>query len=318
MTPLFITAFFDGRLGHEKQTKGILQALSGLTPVRIQTLRHPASGFRNGFQDWRLFLQSRIVSVRKEEGQPQSDLIIGTGSRIHIPMVLYKEQYGGRLVTCMTPDPIFRRRMDLCFIPRHDNPRPAGNIFVTIGPPNTAMRQDRHDSRKGLILVGGIDHKSHRWDSARLMIQIRHLTAAENFGSWTISSSPRTPPEMLRLLTAFAAETPRIVFVESKDTPDGWIEDAYAAHESVWVTADSISMIYEALTAGCHVGILPVLWKRMENKFQQSLAYLVEQGLATTFEDWSAGRPLSAPRPPLDEASRCAREILARWWPERL
>jgi hypothetical protein len=31
MKPLSIVAYFDGRLGHEKQTRGILQALADIT-----------------------------------------------------------------------------------------------------------------------------------------------------------------------------------------------------------------------------------------------------------------------------------------------
>ncbi len=317
MTPLSITAFFDGRLGHEKQTKGILQALSELTTTQIHPIRLPASDFRTGFRNWRRFLWTRLFSGRPDERLSRVDLIIGTGSYTHIPMVLYKERHGGKLVTCMTPDLIFRNKMDLCLVPRHDNPKPAGNIFITVGPPNTAPRQNRHESQKGLILIGGIDHKSHRWNSAQLMIRIKHLVDAEDSKAWTISSSPRTPADMIHLLAGYAAADSRIQFIDAKDTVDGWIEDAYAGHKSVWVTADSVSMVYEAITAGCHVGILPVQWKNKDNKFQRSLSYLIENRLVITYDSWETGQPLFSPQP-LNEASRCAREILLRWWPERL
>ncbi len=35
MKPLSIVAYFDGRLGHEKQTRGILQALAEITATSV-------------------------------------------------------------------------------------------------------------------------------------------------------------------------------------------------------------------------------------------------------------------------------------------
>ena len=35
MRPLSIIAYFDGRLGHEKQTLGILQALADITSTEV-------------------------------------------------------------------------------------------------------------------------------------------------------------------------------------------------------------------------------------------------------------------------------------------
>lgn len=317
MNPLAVSAFFDGRLGHEKQTKGILQALSGLTPTCVQSIRLPGPGFQTGFRNWRRFLWTRLFPVRSQRSTLPVDLIIGTGSYTHIPMLLHKEQCGARIVTCMTPDLIFRKKMDLCFVPWHDFPKPAGNVFVTLGPPNTASPRSRHDLHKGLILIGGLDPKSHRWNSAQTMAGIEQLIHAETGLAWTISSSPRTPLDMVQLLRDLAAHNPRVIFVESRETGEGWIEEAYATHSFVWVTADSISMIYEALTAGCRVGILPVQWKKKTNKFQKSIDYLIGDRRVITIDMWQAGRQLNAAAP-LNEAARCAAEIIRRWWPERL
>ncbi len=317
MTPLVIKAFFDNRLGHEKQTQGILSALAALTQVSVHPLRLPAPDFTTGLKNWGRFLGTRLFPLPPEKSAAQVDLIIGTGASTHIPMLLYQEQCGARLITCMTPDWILRNKMDLCFVPRHDSPRPAANIFVTLGPPNTAVFQNRHDPDKGLILVGGLDPKSHHWDSARTLGWIQQLIDAAPDKSWTISSSPRTPADMVQLLQAHVAGTARVVFFKAKDTGPGWIEAAYADHQSVWVTADSVSMIYEALSAGCRVGILPVQWKRKVNKFQKSIDYLLQEQRVITMDMWQAGQSLPQAAP-LNEAARCASEILRRWWPDRL
>jgi hypothetical protein len=119
-------------------------------------------------------------------------------------------------------------------------------------------------------------------------------------------------------LTAVAKSKKNVIFYRAEDTPRGWIESAYASHRQVWVTADSVSMIYEALTAGCRVGVLPVRWKNPDNKFQTGIDDLKHHGMVVDFEQWRAGGELPAVAMPLNEAGRCAEEMVKRWWPERL
>jgi hypothetical protein len=77
-------------------------------------------------------------------------------------------------------------------------------------------------------------------------------------------------------------------------------------------------MIYEALSAGCRVGILPVAWKKRENKFQRSIDSLAQKGYVTTYTGQRAANRNDPAPGVLDEATRCAQEILNRWWPGRL
>jgi mitochondrial fission protein ELM1 len=164
--------------------------------------------------------------------------------------------------------------------------------------------------------VGGRDEKSHFWETEKTITHIRKLIDNTPEVSWTISSSPRTPEDTIQKLSALGNEKQNVSFFRSQETPPGWVESAYGKHDVVWVTADSISMIYEALSAGCRVGILPVRWKHPDNKFQRSIDTLVQNGFAVVATPDRLD--CSPPKPPsLDEASRCAREILERWWPRR-
>lgn len=316
LKPLDIVAFYDGRAGHEKQTRGILQALSGLTPtqtVRTFTIR---PSFKTGLSNWLVYLTS-VFRPREKTAMPV-DLIIGTGSYTHIPMLLLKKTCRARAVTCMTPDVLLKNRFDLCFVPHHDRRKPAANFFFTVGPPNNLLPQNRQESDKGLILIGGIDKKSHTWRSERTVAQVRRIIETERSIFWTISSSPRTPRDMLTLIEELTSQMPQVRFFRSEDTPVGWIEEQYARCDRVWVTADSVSMVFEALTAGCRVGILPVKWKHRHNKFQQSLDALHRNDQIVLFETWQSGGAFKEKKAGLEEASRCAEEILRRWWPDRL
>lgn len=314
---LNVALFTDGRPGHEKQTRSILAALESTTPLNIVTRRLlPSHGVNRLIAGLAEFLPGRKSSVFFSG--MRIDLIIGTGTTTHLPMVALKRRSKAKLVTCMSPDPLLLPCFDLCLVPRHDDPPARQNIFTTFGPPCMQIRGAHHEARKGLILAGGIDPKSHHWDTSIFMGQIQDLDAKSLDMSWTISSSPRTPADTITRLRLFAGQKQNVAFFSADETPAGWIESAYKVHAQVWVTADSVSMVYEALTAGCRVGILPVRWKHHRNKFQQGIDDLIANGLVLDFQDWKKGSPWPEIPQPLNEAGRCASEILRRWWPERL
>ena len=318
MTPLGIVAFLDGRPGHEKQTKGVLAALARLTPIDVTFRTVRAGSFTVGLKDWIRYFSGCIIPRRKRVERPAADLIIGTGAYTHIPMLVLKKCVGAKAVTCMSPAFPLIRKMDLCFVPRHDRRRSEENIFFTTGPPNNPGAKSGHDPKKGLILVGGIDKKSHRWHTAAVLSQIEAILERESTLTWTISSSPRTPLDTITKPQQLAAHTADVTVFRSESTPAGWVEKQYEDNLTVWVTADSISMIFEALAAGCRVGILPVEWKRKDSKFKRCIDDLVRHGWVTPFDSWQTDKKMAAQGAPLDEATRCAREMLKRWWPDRL
>jgi mitochondrial fission protein ELM1 len=201
----------------------------------------------------------------------------------------------------------------------HDQPALGDNVFVTQGPPNTVRHGEGQHSDRGLILVGGIDTKSHVWQSAAIIDMIRIIVEKQPEIKWTVSSSPRTPEETSQNLTEMAETMQNFNFFRSENTPAGWVEEQYIQNRNVWVTADSVSMVYEALTAGCSVGVLPVEWLRQDNKFLRSLRILSENSQIVDFHDWQQGAPMPILRDKLfNESRRCAEEILRKWWPDRL
>lgn len=319
--PLAVAAFWDTRPGHRKQTSGVLAALSERTKLSVFDFSLPEYGLSSSISDWaRLVghLAGFPVSVPHVPGglplPGKYDLIIGTGSHTHVPMILFKKKHGGRLLTCMTPDPLLSGFFDLCIVPEHDRPKPRNNIFLTLGPPNPSPKDGPHNAGMSLVLVGGVDEKSHVWESEATIKRISEIAAKSPEVRLTVSSSPRTPAEMLPALESLCALHPNVKFFRSKDTPSGWVEERYAESALVWVTADSVSMIYEALTAGCAVGVLPVKWKKPDGKIPYGLDRLRQKGLILDFDAWKAD-PGSWPAPlRLDEAGRAADEILARFF----
>jgi len=309
-----VIAFFDGRPGHEKQTRGILHALREMVELEIIERRVPQRSLWGDILDFLCLL--RPGQGDYDSSFPEGDLLIGTGSRTHFPMLRAKKQTGLPVVTCMTPAVFLRKQFDLIFAPEHDGVDARDNIIRTIGPPNCATITEEKISGRGLILIGGIDRKSHFWSSSDIEGYVRQIAKRENDVQWTIATSPRTPAETVQRLDVLAQEISNLRLFRFEETASGWIERQYSECMRVWVTADSMSMIYEALSAGCRVGLLPLRWKKKNSKFRRSEEFLSRNGMVVSYLNWLSGTEVRQTKQPLNEAKHCAEEILKRWLPK--
>jgi len=313
---LKIAVFLDRSPGHQKQTLGVLDALKDLTSIQTVEITVPHLPLGNEVAQWIKYIIFPTAGCSTE--LVNCDFMLGTGSRTHIPMLACKKKYRLPAVTCMAPAAFLRSRFDLCFVPQHDGIPAERNIFYTMGPPNRCRSKYLHDAKRGLILIGGRDEKSHNWRDTAVVEGVSTLLQREKDMTWTISSSPRTPETTISSLENLATAFENAFFVRFSDTGPGWIEKEYDRNGTVWVTADSVSMIFEALSAGCRVGIFPVQWKHKNNKFQRCVDDLARRGLLVFFPEWKEGKTSKTSAEPLNEAQRCASEILKRWWPNRL
>ncbi len=315
MQTLKLIIFKDGRPGHEKQTEGLVAALADYVNLDITAFEVPR---KSVFFEVKAYIDFFLRQLNSPCTEYRPDLIIGTGSRTHIAVLTCKRESGAKAVICMAPNTLLRDYFDLCLVPIHDRLPNAENIFATIGPPNNSRNWAKHRTDSGLILIGGVDHKSHFWDEDKIIENIEEIITRADIKNWIISSSPRTPSETEKKLVKLASKKPHVNFCSFFNTEKGWIDQQYNENKMVWITADSISMVYEALSAGCRVGILPVKWKGQRSKFQYSERYLIDRKRVISFSDWRGGRTQWSEESSFNEADRCAREILKRWWPENI
>ena len=315
MQALQVTIFSDGRPGHEKQSLGIVSALRSYVDVKVHRVKVPARAFIGDLGSHLSYLL-HIDHFFESGDNQKSDLFIGTGSRTHLPMLRAARRSSAKIVTCMSPVFYLRKKFNLCCVPLHDLVKPAENIFLTAGPPNISQISTAHDLSKSLVLIGGKDEDSHSWNERLLVSELESLINHSDQMSWMISSSPRTPASTEELVRKELGQRTRVTFVPYAETGSGWVEDMYGIHACVWITADSISMVYEALSAGCKVGVLPVKWKNKNNKFQRSIDHLLSEKRVVMLSEYLQGETDWLGHEPLNEADRCAREILRRWWPK--
>lgn len=309
-SPLIIWRFLDGKPGHENQSAGLVQALRTSRPVEAHDI--PVPGEIAAFGAW---LAGRFPWGRT---LPAPDLLLGAGHATHWPLLAARRARGGRAVVLMRPT-LPLGCFDLCIVPAHDRPRAADNVWVTRGVLNRVRPGVAKDPRQGLILIGG-PSQHHAWSTPGMVEQVRAVVAHDAGRRWVLTTSRRTPADFLdtlrRQLDAgidSGIDDGRIELVPGEATAPDWLPAQLAWAGAVWVSADSVSMVYEALTSGAAVGLLEVP-ARGRDRVVRGVEALLDEGLLTTYSQWLEGAELRAPKQPFDEAARTAREILARFF----
>lgn len=298
--PLIVWVVSDGKPGHVNQSLGLAEALARATPAEIHALPAlPRS------QAWRAWLSKRVPGAPR----PAPDLILGTGHATHLTLLALRRAHGGRAVVLMKPS-LPRRCFDLCILPRHDGVPGGARTLITDGAINRVSLASTRDSGQGLILVGGTS-PHFEWNSGAVQAQIADILARTPHMQWTLTDSRRTPRDFLAPLTP----VPNLEVVPHAETSLDWLPKRLSAAATVWVTPDSASMVYEALTAGADVGVFD-LPARAKSRVARAVAGLIEARRITSFAQWHAGGTLSANAQPLAEADRCAAWIL-EWLKKR-
>lgn len=297
--PVTLWQICDGKRGHQNQSTGLIEALGRHAPLTVCRVAAPPlmrslQSCFSGHTPWARELLAPQVAV-------------GAGHATHAALLTLRRVYRARTIVLMRPS-LPLGWFDYCLVPSHDNPPVRDNVIITTGAVNPIQPRSNHDPGHGLILVGG-PSRHYRLDAAVLLSRIRQVLAGGTHRRWTLSNSPRTPAQLTRALAGL--ETGGVDVVQWDRCDGNWLAQALARARDVWVSEDSISMIYEALTAGCRVGLLP-LPRKSSSRLHRAIDQLLHDRFVCTHDDWLAGTGLADPPHALDEANRCARLLLEK------
>ncbi|MDP2030645.1 MAG: mitochondrial fission ELM1 family protein [Thiobacillus sp.] len=300
MDTLNVWVISDGKPGHVNQSLGLAEALARATPTQIHRLTA-----RPAWRSWLMLL----LKISPDKTLPAPDLIVGAGHATHLTLLATRRARGGRSVVLMKPS-LPRLWFDLCVLPQHDGIAADAHTLVTEGAINRIRPSAARNAGLGLMLIGGIS-KHFAWDSDAVQLQIKSILARTPGIHWTLTTSRRTPDDFLAKLPPF----PNLTIVPHTATSPDWLPDQLARCGTAWVTPDSASMVYEALTAGADVGVfdLPV---NPRSRVGWAIARLADAQRITRFTSWCAHDTLHPNTQPLAEADRCATWIL-EWLKKR-
>lgn len=296
--PIVIWRLTDGKPGHMQQSLGLVRALQARVPCEvldIDVVSQPV-----GVLD--LLLRRFPGGFMKRRPQ----LLIGAGHATHVGLLAAKRVTGARTIVLMKPS-LPQRLFDLVIAPEHDELLPGPRVITTRGVLNP-MHAGIKKPGSVLVLLGG-ESKHARWDDAAILQQLDIVVASVAEPSrLRIADSRRTPDALRATLVQRYGER----FQSWENCPAGWLADTLLHTESVWVSEDSVSMVYEALTAGCRVGLLKLPETDDSSRVMRGVQMLVSDGAVTRFNDWYSGQHGLDVPPPFNEAERVAALVL-RW-----
>jgi len=265
----------DGKAGHRSQALGLFQAM--------QRQQANATFEEVSINDLPIIsLIKALFSSKNSLLQQAPDFIFGVGSHTHFRVWLLGKIFKkAKTVILMKPNlPI--AWFDYAVIPEHDGILSNERVIVTRGALNPIRNENRHQAGRILIALGG-SSKRHQWNHEKVLLSVQKIVECNSNSEIILTTSRRTPVSFIDILKqqSFAK---RLQICPLEQTPQGWIFEEMQKAEAVWVTEDSISMIYEALTAGCRVGVI-AMDRLKQDRITNSVDILLEKKLIANVFD---------------------------------
>lgn len=284
----------DGKAGHRSQAVGLYKAMQRQSNIEV-TFQEIS------IQELPIFsLLKAILARRFGLFEKKPDYIFGVGSHTQARVLLLGRVYPkAKTVIMMKPNfPV--NWFDYAIIPQHDGVKESMHVITTQGALNPIVNENRHQPNRILIALGG-NSKRHQWNDEKVLSSIQRLVENNVHATFILTTSRRTPDTFLETLAQQNFYSKLQIF-PVEHTPQGWLFEEMQKAEAVWVTEDSVSMIFEALTAGCQVGIIEI--DRLKS---DRITQLLDQLLSNDLLDKQHIKLLNLK---LDEASRVADILL--------
>lgn len=279
---LHIWVFHDARPGHLSQLEGFVQRLSFYVDIEI----HWFDIAQNKLSFQHL---SFLPDFLNEKNPP--DLVLGAGHSTHQSVLIAGFLFKTFTTIIMKPSlPSFFFNAVIC--PKHDKLNDSKRVLSTFGPINkidkTQLDSAVQDKTINLILIGGLS-KHYHFDIAHIIEQIKTICFEHPSEHWLLSNSPRTPLDMNEALTDL--NLTNLTVYDYKYGALDSIQNILLKTKFTWVTPDSMSMIFEALTAEASVGLINCKPKA-DTRIVKQITHLIEHGYVTTFEQRLIAAPL--------------------------
>ncbi|MDA0377431.1 MAG: ELM1/GtrOC1 family putative glycosyltransferase, partial [Proteobacteria bacterium] len=135
------------------------------------------------------------------------------------------------------------------------------------------------NKNKGLILLGGLS-KHFEWSNDEVVEHINKIIFENQSKDITIFDSRRTPKNFLNILKRKLKKPIEIVRYKDKESDLITKKMEYAKY--IWVTEDSLSMIYESIAVGSEVTCINL--KKKTNKLRDITNHLFEKKKINFFQ----------------------------------
>lgn len=314
-----IVILSDGIKGHLNQSRGVARWLSMMTGAEIlesevplltgaartrakASARKLVHGNRRDARDWLAMADGDAVVRRVGQWFAERDIHEGTGEVLIISAGSTPAPYNLALgyiwrcacATVMTPGIVGTDPFDFAIVPEHDYPDRKPNVLVTLGSPNSIMKDELKKQGEALlkeyparsskiwsILIGG-DDGNYSVSPSWIKKKIGHIMkiAEQEEADLYITTSRRTPLESVEALKYIVSHSAAVRYLliasESDFNP---ISAMLGFSNEVFCTEDSVNMVSETVTGGHRAVLLRVGHKKGIKKILQDLtSWLVGLG----------------------------------------
>ncbi|TCB43646.1 nucleoside-diphosphate sugar epimerase [Acinetobacter terrestris] len=262
----------DGKAGHRSQAVGLYKAMQRQSANEV-TFEEVSIDQLPIFSLFSAIFRKNISTLKQ-----QPDYIFGVGSHTQLRVLLLGRVYPqAKTIILMKPNfPV--TWFDYAIIPEHDGITASEHVITTQGALNPIVNEQRHQQNRFLIALGG-SSKRHQWNEAKVLASIQQIVDLHPQAEIILTTSRRTPDTFLETLVQQNFYSKLQIF-PVEHTPQGWVFEEMQKAEAVWVTEDSVSMIFEALTAGCKVGIIKIN-RLKEDRITCSIDQIIQSNLVS-------------------------------------
>ena len=239
----------DGKIGHEKQVKTLLDELSKIIDINVVEKEYIIGPFQRAFDifDYAIGLAGDTKAPYPPHKQKNIDLIIGAGSNVNVEILNIKywlKKWFNKdvlAVSILVPN-YFKENFDIVCAPKHDRHKLAIKHDVIFFEGSLAKVSTVDvDENIGLIAIGG-KNKHYLFNIEKILEQIEFAVSLYPSKTWHIFPSRRTPENMLKKLRNITKTNNKILVSKA-----GFDEILARASIKI-ITQDSMNMVYESLS----------------------------------------------------------------------
>lgn len=314
----------DGKAGHMNQSMAVAEDIrkarltQGYKPedtrivaVRVKfaaTWKRAALGICAGFSSWRCHgcMKCMKSCLDKETYETlmktYSDFVISCGSSLAGVNIFMSRENNAKNIVIMKPG-IFMglNKFKLALIPEHDRPAKRKNIVRTCLAPNLIngdkIRKDGeilarrvHLGHSGAVgvFIGGDNPEYALTDSLTASLADGLAGFSGKSGADILmTTSRRTPPSCEKILKekAKASDKFKLLVVASEKNPPETVGGILSMSKVIAVSAESISMVSEAVASGKPVVVFRLAKKKVGiSKHERAISMLESKGYITVCE----------------------------------
>ena len=232
----------DGKIGHEKQVKVLLDEVGKSIEVSItEYVVQP-------FSTQRLLscLFKKLPFIDNE-----FDIIIGAGHSTYSKILNFKKASKKKALAIAVLVPsLFKNRFDLICAPLHDSYKIKNTNNVIFFEGSLAKVSDREPSSDiGFIALGG-QNNHYKFNESHILKQIKYMLSLHPSKTWYVFNSRRTSKQMNDRLSSLANENDNVLIVLNDDpNTDISFDETISSASLKLVSQDSMNMVYEALSS---------------------------------------------------------------------